>query len=1397
MRSGVSVCGLTTAALAIIGSSLATVAAAAGGDIDAVAPAAGSYLRRSSSFSPTDAETQERRHLQEEESYDGVLIHLTSHCNTCIGITTLNGVVPPSATLELVNCADSSLSVQKLWDVRQGGNWCLLNTDTCVFYNSIIATDFGDLLKMQRRAVNPALFESEDQKWFWNGTSTGELRRVARVDQCVVLTGTTDGEVELRPCEETDEAKRGWNLATPGEFECFVAGLTEFPTVSPTITRQPTASPTLAPTLRPTTDAPSSVPTSAAVAITPSPSVAPSPSPSSFPSAMPSSSPSDIIDGVLIHLTSHCNTCIGLTTQAGSLGVQPSATLELVNCTDTSPSVQKMWDLRQSGNWCLLGSDTCVFYNPDTATGFGDLLTLQRRAVNPMGLTLDFESQTQKWFVEGTGEITLFTRTDQCVVLTGTTDGEVELRTCQETDEAKRRWTLATVEEFECNVDGLTEFPTASPTEFPTAKPSQGPSAPPIVSDEVAGDATNSSDVPSGSDENSTTSGDDNTGDSTTNGAGNTTEIGIDSGGGDVPSGSDDNSTTFGDSNTSNSTTNGDGNTTEIGIGSGGGEEYNDGVTSEVGNQTITKKKKKRKKKKKKNKNKQDLIDTNTPSDVPSKSPAVPSAAPSSLPTTSMPSMRPSSAPSSQASLSSLPSSLPTPVPTPDDGISNTEVAMSLSVSYPDTTTNESLLSIVDSSAAFVYQRQLQNSATYLYRLGTENTLDINSFEVESRMTNLTSTPATCGQISVTQEDGEPDIYCRIINMLISVDHDDAVGLGEVRYALMTLLPDLIERLELQSRDIASAANLGARVVPYTIVSSLVGVADARTPSLDAIASYEMVLQRFLSRQPASLGLDILHVEVRSTAVSTINVEPQDNIFAKESESDPLSNLDAERQLQFDGGATDRVAEVTFETLILSEYTSPMFPDVNVDALLLASSQEVLVDLKALGGPYFQGIDSFEMMTNAPTLAPTEQNFTGPVPSPDVSTSGSSGGLSSIMKAAIAASVTIVSLALLGIGAYLYVKRKRDAKAKLMKADDDFNSQMRNRRSSLVTNDDASPDDATRAAGSQQNLAANDTTSEASRRRNADEYGWNQVPVDDEFADSLERPNQATRTDLTSRWAAFEQDETLEQQKIVANSKAALMGLRDSIKRAWPWEPSASNEEDGEKQSATDSDSVLEGGRGTKTENEQDFLGNLQQMYVKGDISKGEFVTLKESHLRKQRVQTEEEEAASMHSTNPEIERMLQEGRITEEEYHNLVETHRNLKEAQDASARQLQHDQDDTEDYGYEDHQPTARHHGHDVDESFFREKNKGMERLYEDGQITREELEQMKAANERLRKSQVLGGEEMSGLLDDTSTVEDEYEQYGEDTGTGDDESTFFSNNDEIDKLYRDGQISAAEWR
>ena len=71
------------------------------------------------------------------------------------------------------------------------------------------------------------------------------------------------------------------------------------------------------------------------------------------------------------------------------------------------------------------------------------------------------------------------------------------------------------------------------------------------------------------------------------------------------------------------------------------------------------------------------------------------------------------------------------------------------------------------------------------------------------------------------------------------------------------------------------------------------------------------------------------------------------------------------------------------------------------------------------------------------------------------------------------------------------------------------------------------------------------------------------------------------------------------------------------------------------------------------------------------------------------------------------------------------------------------------------------------------------------------------MKAANERLRKSQVLGGEEIDELLDDTSIGEDEYEQYGEDAVTGDDESTFFSNNDEIDKLYRDGQISAAEWR
>ena len=45
----------------------------------------------------------------------------------------------------------------------------------------------------------------------------------------------------------------------------------------------------------------------------------------------------------------------------------------------------------------------------------------------------------------------------------------------------------------------------------------------------------------------------------------------------------------------------------------------------------------------------------------------------------------------------------------------------------------------------------------------------------------------------------------------------------------------------------------------------------------------------------------------------------------------------------------------------------------------------------------------------------------------------------------------------------------------------------------------------------------------------------------------------------------------------------------------------------------------------------------------------------------------------------------------------------------------------------------------------------------------------------------------------------MEDENYTEDEDVYTEGDESSssFFSNNDEIDKLYRDGKISAAEWR
>ena len=1239
------ICGLTTA-LVIASSPLAVFAAAAtGGDVD------GTYQMQNRNH-------QTSRQLQ---IYDGVLIHLESQCNACIGISSLVGVAQPGSNLEIVDCADTSTSVKKLWRISQSGNWCLKDSEFCVLYNPTTATGFDDLLSIQSREANPTEFENQDQKWFWE--NTGELTRMARADQCAVLSGT-DG-VELRPCASTEESKRQWTLATPGQYGCDADNLTESPAAIPTSQGSgggPTALPTLAPV--DVTEAPTTLPSTSSSPSTTAPS---SNAPTSAPTSGPTSAPV----------------------------VPPSS----------SPS--------------------SVF--------------------------------------------------------------------------------------------------SSSPSFVPSFMPSSGPSSVP---------SPTPSSTPSASSPGTVTP---------TNGGGNTTDSG-------------NNTTITGDNGTDGSK--GDGNSTDIGIGSGGGEEYNDGITSEVGDQTIKKKKRRKKKgeggnnngggqegggggnnkkkRRKKNKNKQGQVEeTDAPSDIPSNSPTLPpspakkkkkkrkknknkqetdapvenvtdmpSDAPSTPPTTLAPSMRPSVSPSDQVSSSpsSSPTAMPSLAPSPDDGITTTEVAMTLSVSYPDTTDTESLLLIVDSSAAFVFQRQMQNSATYLYQLGTDDALDADTFDVQSRV-NATA----CEEASVSQGEGEQTIQCGVVNLSVSVDHADSANAGEVRYAVMSLIPDLIERLELQSRDIASASNLGSRAVPYTIVSSLSGVAEARPPFPNSIAAYEGALQRVLSSQPASLGLDILHIEVKSTSVRTVAVA-DDNIFDKE-------QLDARRRLQTDGASDRIVAEVTFETLILSEYASEMFPNVNMNALLNENMGQVLTMLRIEGG-YFQGVDSFELVTRAPTMAPTERNPSDP--SPGAETSGSDNGLSSVVKGAIAASVSIVCIALLGIGTYLYIRRRKNEKAKKMINDDNFDALQRERRNNLASrmasrNDrfGDSPDTSfvTRAQG---DVAVNDTMSEASRRRRDDEYGWNQVPLDDEFADALEQPAQATRTDLTSRWATFEQDETLEEQKTEANTNAVLMGLRNTIRRAWQ---GAGTEDDQEQKSADEDSALEEGARGMGTENDQDFLDRLQQMYVRGDISRGEFITLKESHLRKVKMQEEEERLAaeaagveaarapdddsSMFSTNPEIERMLQEGRITEEEYRNLVETHQKLKMAQDSS-RNMQQDEEDVVDYGYEDHQPAARHD----DESFFREKDNDMERLYQDGQITREELDEMKAANDRLRKSQV-----GDGLLEDISAdeyydeppVEDENYTEDEDVYTEGDESSssFFSNNDEIDKLYRDGKISAAEWR
>ena len=1116
--------------------------------------------------------------------------------------------------------------------------------------------------------------------------------------------------------------------------------------------------------------------------------------------------------GILIHLTSQCNACIGVNTLVGV--VQPGSNLEIVDCTDTSTNATKLWDVSQSGNWCLQDSEICVYYNPTAATG---LLSMQSRKDNTQ-----FDNQNQKWFWEDTGELTRMARADQCVVRSGTAG--VQLRSCDETDESNRRWTLVAPGQFGCDVDNLptpTEPPTPMPVPPPsvpvTAAPTTAPpttavpttvppttAAPTTVAPTTVPPTTAAptsaapTPAPSSSPSSEPSIAPSSSPSSEQSIATNTTSTA--DAGNTTTSSSESNSTTTGDNNNNKKK--------KKRKKEGGGGNKKKKKRKKKNKQPSSsptlppspakKKKKKNGKKKKKNKQQQNGGDNNDISDVPSDAPSFP-------PTILMPSMQPSVAPTDQATFSpsSSPSALPSPAPTQDDGITNTEVALSLSVSYPDTTDAESVSLIAGDSAEFVFEKQLQNSASYLSRLRTE--VLSNTFKIQSQV-NAT----TCEQASVPQGEGEPEIMCGVLDLLMSVDHDDLASIGEVRYAIMELIPDLIERLELQSRDIAAVTNLGSRAVPYTIVSSMSGVADARTPSSNAIASYEMALRRVLSAQPASLGLDILHIEVKSTAVRTVNVAtPDDNIFVKDPQDDQQNNLDATRRLQADD-ASERIAEVTFETLILSEYASPMFPDVNVNALLDENVGGLLSELKIKGGPYFEGVDSFVLVTRAPTMAPTEQNPSGPS-SPGVETSGSdsdsNSGLSSVAKAAIAASVSIVVVTLLGVIAYLCIKQKGDAKAKKMMDNEEFDALQRERRSKLASRDDDFDDfGGSYARGSRRDAAANDTMSEASRRRKDDQYGWNQVPLDDEFEDALEAPAQATRTDLSSRWAGFEQDETLEEQKTLANSNAVLMGLKNTIRRAWQ----GATYNDEEQQSASEDSALEEGARGMEADNDQDFLGNLQQMYVRGEISRGEFITLKESHLRKVKMQEEEErvtaEAAgaapvpddgrwSMFSTNPEIERMLQEGRITEDEYRNLAETHQKLKKAQH-SARIMQREENEEEDYGYEDHQPTARHD----DESFFREKDEDMERLYQGGQISKDELEAMKAANERLRKSQ-----EGDGFLDGMSTDGDEYDdrvqeedqRFVEEEGVAGDDESFISNNDEIDKLYRDGKISAAEWR
>jgi len=719
---------------------------------------------------------------------------------------------------------------------------------------------------------------------------------------------------------------------------------------------------------------------------------------------------------------------------------------------------------------------------------------------------------------------------------------------------------------------------------------------------------------------------------------------------------------------------------------------------------------------------------------------------------------------------------------------------------------------MVQSTTYALLQDSVNDGTTDLYRLALQDGLED---------VRVTSSSVVEGSDAAKACQSPPNnvmtTKCNVLEVGAKATHDDTASGGEVRYALLALTQDIIERLQLQ---LLQASNLGPRVVSYNNRMVIGGVADDEPPTPEAIAVYEEALRSLLRSEMVSdeaPGFDVVHLEVTSANVQASVVSPgstndgsntatdadtgTDNIFHKESDRNDGSAVSkTEQKLRMRRNLQAEKPSVTFDTLILGEYASPSGVDADLNAIIADNVDTVRTDLVRSGAQYFESVDYVSPATDSPTASPTE----APPPKPQVDGStdsfNSKQGLSTGAIVGIAVSAAFV---LLSAVAFFVIWRKRQSGGKKMLSNEEFDALQRQRRNDLALNSlDRDPHDSFRSGRSKRNGVPGDTASEGSDandsyyNRNL-EQGWNEV--EDPRGDGS---GAKARTDLGDRWAAFEQDETLEQQKTEANSNAVLMSLRRTIRRAW------GGNDDDQQSTSTGSDYFAEtaGMKEEKEEDDEDFLRNLQTLYVQGKVSKGEFVTMKEAHLRKQQMQEEEDEArqavgthdvpddeSSLFSSNPEIERMYRAGEISEEEYHQMLATHDRLKQAQSG-----------------DDHGSAVVAGGAVVrdDESLF-SSNPEAELLYQEGAISKQEYDQIRDTHHRLKRSQKLGGDDAmhASLLDDMSG--DEEDMYPNTLGNNDnaneamhdevpeDDETLFSNNAEMDQLYREGKITAAEWR